>query len=236
MLKKIMSAAFKEAQDGIDPNRPTLFILRGFSEVISKIDVPDEIEAFDMNDLEGNDPRFILAEMFQVLSVDEEIYDEISEYSYYHPDMAIANIHQDQNLSLLLFSIAYLFEERDESTEIIKEMKALNYNFINIDFNLYEFLEMFGSDDYFPINHQPVLHSDMQIYDDLEYPGIFNSKAHQIGIVNYLEKLDLDTKTVKVFKNDKFIKNLNIDYDEKDVYQEASDAFFQYFSVFDRLH
>ena len=31
-----------------------------------------------MNDLEGNDPRFILAEMFQVLSVDEEIYDEIN--------------------------------------------------------------------------------------------------------------------------------------------------------------
>ena len=236
MLKKLVESAFQEALNQVDENRPTLFILRGFSELISKIKIPDEIEAFDFDDIEGNDPRFILAEMFQVLSIDEEIYLEMDDFAHDHPDMAMANIHEDYQLSLLLFSISYMYEAYDASTQIIKDMKALNYQFINIDFNLYEFIKEFGSPDYFPINHQPAIHKDMEIYDRLDYPGVFNEHAHQIGIVNYMEKMDLETETIKVLKNDEFLKKLNVDLDIEDVYEETSDAFFQYFAVFDRLH
>lgn len=238
MLKKTVELAFKEAMDNVDPTRPTLFILRGFTEVISKIKVPKEIEAFDPDDLDGNYPRFILAEMFQVLSIDEEIYDELAYYAKQNPQMAMANIHEDEQLSLLLFSISYVFEEHDESTKIIKTMKAMNYDFVYIDFNLYEYLKVYGNADYFPINHQPVIYMDMEVYTELEYPGSYNERYHQIAIVNYMEKLDLKPDQIKVFKDDSFIKQLSLNYqgEDIDVYEEASEAFFQYFSVFDRLN
>lgn len=236
MLRKYIEKAFQEALKLSDSKQPSLLILRGFSEIISKIQVPKEIEAFDMHDLDGNYPRYIMAEMFQVLSIDEEIYQELDHYAKFHPRMAMANIHQDNHLSLLLFSISYVFDEYDESTKIIKEMKAMNYNFIYIDFNLYEFIKDFGSPDYFPINHQPVIHMDMEIYDELEYPGKYHEKFHQVGIVNYMEKMDMDPEQIKVFKDDKFLKHLGLNEDAEDVYEEVSHAFFQYFSVFERLN
>lgn len=236
MLKDTMKKAFQEALDKVNPNKPTLFILRGFTELMTKINIPDVLEPFDIDDLDGNYPRFILAELFQVLSVDEEIYRDLVDYAHLHPDMAIANIHSDRQLSMLLFSISYLYEEHDASTAIIREMEALNYDFVYIDFNLYEPLKVAGGEDYFPINHQPVLHLDMEVYSDLEYPGLFNPLVHQIAIINYMEKLDLEVDKIKVFKNDDFIKQLNIDLSSDDLYLETSKAFFNYFSVFDRLH
>ena len=238
MLKKIVESAFQEALNNVDPTRPTLFILRGFSEVISKIKVPKEIEAFDPYDLDGNYPRYITGEMFQVLSIDEEIYDELDHYAHKNPQMAPANIHEDTQLSLLLFSISYVFEEHDASTKVIKTMEMMDYKFVYIDFNLYEFLKVYATDNYFPINHQPVIHMDMEIYSNLKYPGLFNETFHQIGMISYMEKMDFDPEQIKVFKDDRFIKQLSLNYqgEDIDVYEEASHAFFNYFSIFDRLN
>ena len=236
MIKQINNAFYK-AITKAENDRPTIYILRGFTELVSKIRIPSELEAFDPYDLEGNYPRFILAEMFQILCLDDNVYDEVDEYSYYSPSLAPANVKDDSQLSLILFSLSLINYNNYKYSKTIKKMIELNYDFIYIDFNLYGSLHPDNVQSYFPINYESELHEDLEVFDDLYYPGIFENSKHYQAMIKYHDQLSLVCDKINVFNDDGFARQLlGEDSRSIEINKELSDAFFNYFSVYEKLN
>lgn len=241
MIKNLIKNAFENANAQTSSTRPTLFILRGFTEIASHFPIPKDWELLNIFDLEGNETRYILAESFQLMLLDYKLYALAQEELEENPKLAENNIVSNDTLIADMFGIALELEQTSQSiarnTYLLDELVEKRFQVKFIDFNLYDTKDHISI--YFPINYEPLLAEDYDFFDGQEYEGFFNPAYHGQGIIQYYQiPMAQETDAIKVFDdtyaNEYLDIKLNPDEDYH-FYETLSEAFFIYLNKMNEL-
>ena len=242
-MNYLMDVAFHRIDDKVKINVPNLVILKGFTELIHYTNFPEHWIHWSENKMSQDNIFYILAEEFQMIMMNYDFYLEMLEYADNHKNLAFGNIVDNDYLDLKTLALGFSFENGNEALvyeqSIMQKQKQLNYNYLSLNFNVFDYETISSEKQYYPITYETAICNDW-LELDVTYDGIFEQANHLSAMINYIDFKALEPRNeINIFEKYDAYKFFNLDISSQNnntVYERQIESVFEYLKKYKKLN